>query len=93
MKKIMLNFGTRPEALDVGTVILVGTNRDLIIKEVSLLIDDTDYYNKESRSNNPCEDSKACNQIVEQLKNNKLIYESIIYGIGLYRPTYSSCSC
>lgn len=65
---VMRNTTERPEALDAGTVKLVGTDKDLIIKEVSQLIDDTSYYNNMSKANNPYGDGKACDRIVEQLK-------------------------
>jgi len=44
MKKVMLVFGTRPEAIKSGTVHLVGSNHDLIVSAVSTLLDDPEAY-------------------------------------------------
>lgn len=68
MKKVMLVFGTRPEALDAGTVKLVGTDHDFIVSEVSKLLEDKAYYDKMSHAVNPYGDGKACGRIVEALK-------------------------
>ena len=58
----------RPEALEAGTVKLVGTNYDRIINEVSLLLDDKGYYEKMSKAVNPYGDGKACERIVNYIK-------------------------
>lgn len=65
---VMRDTTERPEALDAGTVKLVGTNHDLIVSEVSLLLEDTAYYNKMSQAVNPYGDGMACERIVEALK-------------------------
>ena len=65
---VMRNTTERPEALDAGTVKLVGTNHDLIVSEVSRLLDDSAYYDKMSKAVNPYGDGKACGRIVEVLK-------------------------
>lgn len=65
---VMRDTTERPEALDAGTVKLVGTNYERIVTEVSLLLDDEDYYNKMSKAVNPYGDGKACSRIVEFLK-------------------------
>ena len=65
---VMRNTTERPEALDAGTVKLVGTNHDLIVSEVSRLLEDTAYYVKMSMAVNPYGDGKACERIVEVLK-------------------------
>ena len=65
---VMRNTTERPEALDAGTVKLVGTNHDLIVSEVSLLLEDTAYYDKMSKAVNPYGDGKACERIVEALQ-------------------------
>ena len=67
MKKIMLVFGTRPEALEAGTVKLVGTNYDNIVTEVSTLLEDESYYKKMSQAVNPYGDGLACSRIVDAL--------------------------
>lgn len=62
---VMRNTTERPEAVDAGTVKLVGTNYDLIIKEVSRLLDDATYYNSMAQANNPYGDGLACERITE----------------------------
>ena len=57
----------RPEALEAGTVKLVGTDYDKIIKEVSALIEDREYYDRMSKAVNPYGDGKACARIVNAL--------------------------
>jgi UDP-N-acetylglucosamine 2-epimerase (non-hydrolysing) len=57
----------RPEALAAGTVKLVGTNYDKIVREVSMLIDDEAYYNMMSRAVNPYGDGLTCDRIVKRL--------------------------
>ena len=66
---VMRNITERPEALEAGTVKLVGTNHDKIVSEVSKLLDDKAYYDKMSRAVNPYGDGKACSRIVETLRN------------------------
>ena len=58
----------RPEALKSGTVHLVGTNHDLIVNEVSMLLDDEKAYEKMSKAVNPYGDGLACSRIVAALK-------------------------
>ncbi len=65
---VMRNTTERPEALDAGTVKLVGTDYDLIVGEVSRLLDDTDAYDAMSHAVNPYGDGKACARIVEKFK-------------------------
>lgn len=65
---VMRDTTERPEALESGTVHLVGTNHDLIVSEVSRLLDDQDYYNKMSHAVNPYGDGKASQRIVAALK-------------------------
>ena len=65
---VMRDTTERPEALDAGTVKLVGTNYDLIVGEVSRLLDDKDAYDTMSRAVNPYGDGHACARIVEKLK-------------------------
>lgn len=61
---VMRNTTERPEALEAGTVKLVGTNYDKIYNEVSLLLDNNAYYNKMSLAVNPYGDGFACRRIV-----------------------------
>lgn len=55
----------RPEALDAGTLKLVGTNHDLIVNNVSQLLEDQTYYDKMSKAVNPYGDGLACGRIVK----------------------------
>lgn len=65
---VMRDTTERPEALEAGTVKLVGTDYGKIVKEVSALIENTDYYNQMSRAVNPYGDGLACNRIINALK-------------------------
>ena len=65
---VMRDTTERPEALDAGTVKLVGTDYDKIVNEVSILLDDATAYEKMSMAVNPYGDGKACGRIVNNLK-------------------------
>ncbi len=65
---VMRDTTERPEALKSGTVHLVGTDHDLIVSEVSTLLDDAKAYEKMSKAVNPYGDGKACSRIVRALK-------------------------
>ncbi|NOQ32553.1 MAG: UDP-N-acetylglucosamine 2-epimerase (non-hydrolyzing) [Helicobacteraceae bacterium] len=67
---VMRDTTERPEALDAGTVKLVGTNTDLIIKEAQELIDNQEVYVKMSQASNPYGNGHACEKIVEFLTSN-----------------------
>ena len=69
---VMRNTTERPEALDAGTVKLVGTNHDLIVSEVSKLLEDKVYYDQMSHAVNPYGDGKACSRIVRVLKGEEV---------------------
>ncbi len=64
---VMRDTTERPEALDAGTVKLVGTSYDKIVGEVSLLIEDPAIYEKMSKAVNPYGDGQACRRIVSTL--------------------------
>ena len=64
---VMRDTTERPEALESGTVHLVGTNYDKIVNEVSTLLDDVEAYQKMSQAVNPYGDGLACGRIVEFL--------------------------
>ena len=66
---VMRDTTERPEALESGTVHLVGTDYDKIVTEVSTLLDDEEEYRKMSQSVNPYGDGKACERIKDALKN------------------------
>ena len=65
---VMRDTTERPEALEAGTVKLVGTNYDKIVSEVSNLLDDAEYYDTMSKAVNPYGDGLACERIVDALK-------------------------
>lgn len=65
---VMRDTTERPEALEAGTVKLVGTDYDKIVNEVSLLLDDQVHYDTMSKAVNPYGDGLACGRIVETLK-------------------------
>jgi len=59
----------RPEAIHAGTVKLVGTDADRIVREVSLLLDSPSEYKKKSRQHNPYGDGHACERIESALRS------------------------
>lgn len=65
---VMRDTTERPEALEAGTVKLVGTNYEKIVYEVSALLEDKSYYERMSKAVNPYGDGLACGRIVERLK-------------------------
>jgi len=65
---VMRDTTERPEALESGTVHLVGTNHDLIVSEVSTLLEDATAYEKMSKAVNPYGDGLACGRIVDALR-------------------------
>lgn len=67
---VMRNTTERPEALEAGTVKLVGTDHDLIVCEVSRLLDDQSYYDQMNHAVNPYGDGKACDRIVRALRGD-----------------------
>ncbi len=58
----------RPEAIDAGTVCLVGTNTNVILKESKKLLDDSAYYQSKSILHNPYGDGKSAQRIVNFIK-------------------------
>ena len=65
---VMRDTTERPEALESGTVHLVGTNHDLIVSEVTTLLENQAAYEKMSKAVNPYGDGKACGRIVAALR-------------------------
>ena len=65
---VMRDTTERPEALEAGTVKLVGTNYDKILSEVSMLLENKEYYDTMSKAVNPYGDGLACGRIIEWLK-------------------------
>lgn len=69
---VMRDTTERPEAVEAGTVILVGTDTDKIISECFNLLDNKHMYQKMSELHNPYGDGKACERIVNFVKNINL---------------------
>lgn len=69
---VMRETTERPEAVDAGTVRLVGTNRQRIVDEVTRLLRDDEEYQRMSRAHNPYGDGQACERILSALKNNQV---------------------
>ena len=67
---VMRDTTERPEAIDAGTVKLVGTNPKNIIEEVTRLIEDTHCYASMSQSHNPYGDGHSCEKIINFIKEN-----------------------
>lgn len=68
---VMRETTERPEAVEAGTVILVGTNKGKIISEASDLLNNVERYRRMSELHNPYGDGKACQRIVNFVKNLK----------------------
>jgi len=66
---VMRDITERPEAIEAGTVELVGSNQEEIISGVSKLLKDKSLYFRMSRAHNPYGDGNACSRIIETLKN------------------------
>lgn len=64
---VMRDVTERPEAVDAGTVELVGANMERIVAGVSRLLEDQAHYSKMSRAHNPYGDGKACERILNVL--------------------------
>ena len=64
---VMRDTTERPEAVEAGTVLLVGTNREKIEQDVSMLLDDADTYRRMSEAVNPYGDGLACERIAKAL--------------------------
>jgi UDP-N-acetylglucosamine 2-epimerase (non-hydrolysing) len=65
---VMRETTERPEAIEAGTVKLVGTNKEKIVKEAQKLINDTKEYEKMAKAHNPYGDGKASVRIINFLK-------------------------
>mgnify|MGYP000917333039 CR=1 FL=1 len=64
---VMRDTTERPEAIEAGTVLLVGTIAEVITKEVQRLLDDENLYKKMSQAHNPYGDGKASERIIDVL--------------------------
>ncbi|MEW7279398.1 UDP-N-acetylglucosamine 2-epimerase (non-hydrolyzing) [Aquimarina sp. 2201CG1-2-11] len=67
---VMRDTTERPEAVDAGTVILVGTDKNKIVLEAEKLLKDEKSYESMSKLHNPYGDGKACERIVEHISRN-----------------------
>ena len=65
---VMRDVTERPEAVEAGTVDLVGANKSCIVRSVSRLLNDNVHYQRMSRAHNPYGDGSACVRIVDVLK-------------------------
>lgn len=68
---VMRNTTERPEAVDAGTVILVGTDTNKIVNETNKLLNNKEVYHSMSKLHNPYGDGKACEKIVKFIKNEQ----------------------
>lgn len=66
---VMRNTTERPEAVEAGTVKLVGTDADAIVKNVTELLRDKEVYQQMSETHNPYGDGQACERIIERLRS------------------------
>jgi UDP-N-acetylglucosamine 2-epimerase (non-hydrolysing) len=67
---VMRETTERPEAVEAGTVKLVGTNKEKIVSETNRLLQDPHYYTDMQKVHNPYGDGLAVQRIVEIIKNN-----------------------
>ena len=65
---VMRDTTERPEAVEAGTVRLIGTNSKIIVSAVQELLDDSNVYQKMAKANNPYGDGFASQRIIEFLK-------------------------
>jgi UDP-N-acetylglucosamine 2-epimerase (non-hydrolysing) len=64
---VMRDTTERPEAVDAGTVRLVGTDADRIVTEAGELLDNAEVYQEMARAHNPYGDGRACERISQRL--------------------------
>ncbi len=68
---VMRNVTERKEGVDAGTAKLVGTDEEVIVNEMQMLLDDSIYYEGMAKAVNPYGDGKACDRIVEIVRKTK----------------------
>ncbi len=68
---VMRDTTERPEAVEAGTVRLVGTDKEAIIRECRRLLRDSEAYERMAKAHNPYGDGRACERIVNYLKESK----------------------
>lgn len=69
---VMRDTTERPEAVEAGTVLLVGTNKEKIVEEATKLLVSKEAYQKMSKLHNPYGDGVACQRIIEHISNLKV---------------------
>jgi UDP-N-acetylglucosamine 2-epimerase (non-hydrolysing) len=67
---VMRETTERPEALEAGTVKLVGTNKEKIVSEINYLLQDKNHYSAMQKVHNPYGDGLAVKRIIDKMKNN-----------------------
>jgi UDP-N-acetylglucosamine 2-epimerase (non-hydrolysing) len=67
----MRDLTERPEAVQAGTVRLVGTSMTKIVSETNKLLDDAAHYDNMSRAHNPYGDGRASQRIIKELLKRK----------------------
>ena len=68
---VMRDTTERPEAVEAGTVLLVGTNKELIVSETQDLLNNEQRFEKMSKLHNPYGDGNACKRVVEFIEKLK----------------------
>ncbi len=66
---VMREVTERPEAVDAGTVLLVGTDKEKIVNGVEQVLSDESIYSRMSKAHNPYGDGKSCERIIKKLLN------------------------
>ncbi len=69
---VMRDTTERPEGITAGTALLVGTNKDLIVKESFKLLDNKDHYDQMAKAHNPFGDGQASARIADIVENSLL---------------------
>ncbi|RKY08922.1 MAG: UDP-N-acetylglucosamine 2-epimerase (non-hydrolyzing) [Planctomycetota bacterium] len=78
---VMRDTTERPEAVDAGTVLLVGPDRERIIDQTNCLLDEMSAYEAMSKAHNPYGDGKAAERIIKILEQNILSgFDSVAIG-------------
>jgi UDP-N-acetylglucosamine 2-epimerase (non-hydrolysing) len=70
---VMRDTTERPEAVEAGTVQLVGVNAEVILENIERLLANSDLYQQMSQAHNPYGDGLACRRIVDSIKINKIV--------------------
>ena len=79
---VMRDNTERPEAVEAGTVILVGTNKERIVNEALDLLENKERFQLMSELHNPYGDGKACSRIIDFFKNLNSMIDVVTIGLG-----------